>query len=1070
MQIENNGNSSILGSLPFLIDNGLYSDFFNPTAARATVQTYCNSNIEDSFEFKEGFQADYTGTAFTLDNTVCSSPEISPSHSASTVEDVFCNYNGSIIQDFYESDHSGYCGDSVTSTDLSPESLKTQKASSCNKSQQVLIVGVPEVDAVTHKINEQDAEHSMKESDIVTTSSLVIHPENIMSTTALSAYATQHNMADHIAMYPHAQALSPDINSVNKIVSRSQYHASMSGEGNCRDISDYNSQSRTSPSGYQSATSPMLPPPAYHRDSPANRRLSTGSSSVPPRGEYNGMEDLAQYNSGPYSAPGELLRPKCEPHSTSYLQEENLSPVMNSIPSPVNQVNQQVRATYTSRQSPIFNEAAEFSNSMYFPAERGDAKAIKSTNSYDVITANSYRHMKHHDSSPTQSSIAQKESGDSRMREIMKKSAYDFSSYPCSSRQGADEDEFHQDLGRNEMNSLSPRINYVGTKGEIPSASFGSANDVSGYSETEIAGSSMKNHSPSSSPVSNARAILMTYQEHGSRPTENIPSLEPRTLQSTIPEQIHQQTSSLYSMYAGDRTYIQGEYANVHPSEMGQSDMCSPTSSTKTDFITMMNRNQNTIPSSNYQSAEFEKHCNLFGSVALGRSVENVFQRRPAESMTTGPRFVDQQSFSALDKGNTFKSLLVGSNVFRPTLSLDVDRIAESISNSHSNYANDMRLKMGPSVNAIRSQYQLHHQMDVGNSVISQHSIRHSNEGLCAVCGDNAACQHYGVRTCEGCKGFFKRTVQKNSKYVCLANKNCPVDKRRRNRCQYCRYQKCLAVGMVKEVVRTDHLKGRRGRLPSKPKGPQDPVAPPSPPVSFITSLVRAHVDTNPAISNTDFSRYRPATMSSYSPILSDADETKNFYNLLGSCAMVEKDFAEKIPGFTDLDKDDQAILTDSAFAEIFVLRMAYRSDYQEGKLIFSNGVALHRDQLYRSFGEWIDLIMDFTCSLNDLNVDISSFSCLLALILFTDRRGLKDPRKVEELQNKTIASLKNHVTHSSVASDRPNYFSKLLDKLPDLRLVADHGRQRIFLHKMQNLVPFPQYLDSIFQDTTSAP
>ena len=37
-------------------------------------------------------------------------------------------------------------------------------------------------------------------------------------------------------------------------------------------------------------------------------------------------------------------------------------------------------------------------------------------------------------------------------------------------------------------------------------------------------------------------------------------------------------------------------------------------------------------------------------------------------------------------------------------------------------------------------------------------------------------------------------------------------------RCQYCRYQKCLAYGMVKEVVRTDSLKGRRGRLPSKPK------------------------------------------------------------------------------------------------------------------------------------------------------------------------------------------------------------------------------------------------------------
>ena len=71
---------------------------------------------------------------------------------------------------------------------------------------------------------------------------------------------------------------------------------------------------------------------------------------------------------------------------------------------------------------------------------------------------------------------------------------------------------------------------------------------------------------------------------------------------------------------------------------------------------------------------------------------------------------------------------------------------------------------------------------------------------LCGVCGDNAACQHYGVRTCEGCKGFFKRTVQKGSKYVCLADRNCPVDKRRRNRCQFCRFQKCLSVGMVKEV------------------------------------------------------------------------------------------------------------------------------------------------------------------------------------------------------------------------------------------------------------------------------
>lgn len=41
--------------------------------------------------------------------------------------------------------------------------------------------------------------------------------------------------------------------------------------------------------------------------------------------------------------------------------------------------------------------------------------------------------------------------------------------------------------------------------------------------------------------------------------------------------------------------------------------------------------------------------------------------------------------------------------------------------------------------------------------------------------------------------------VQKNAKYICLANKDCPVDRGGESRCQFCSFQKCLAVGMVKE-------------------------------------------------------------------------------------------------------------------------------------------------------------------------------------------------------------------------------------------------------------------------------
>nr|CAB3264438.1 NR41/42/43 nuclear receptor [Phallusia mammillata] len=366
----------------------------------------------------------------------------------------------------------------------------------------------------------------------------------------------------------------------------------------------------------------------------------------------------------------------------------------------------------------------------------------------------------------------------------------------------------------------------------------------------------------------------------------------------------------------------------------------------------------------------------------------------------------------------------------------------------------------------FRSHYsgqQRHHpyQTDrlVGGSSMT-HTPRPSSEGLCAVCGDNAACQHYGVRTCEGCKGFFKRTVQKKSTYVCLANKNCPVDKRRRNRCQFCRYEKCLAVGMVKEVVRTDHLKGRRGRLPSKPKGPQDPVAPPSPPISFITSLVRAHVDTNPAITNTDTSKYRPPGVPPCSPPLTTAEETHNFYDLLASCLSVVRQWADKIPGFGNLCEEDQTILIEKAFLEIFLLRLVYRSEIQEGKLVFCNGLALHRDQLYRSFGEWIDSIISFACTFSDLNVDISSFSCMLGLLLFQERPGLRDSKKVEELQGMVIDSLKDHVSKSTITADRPNFFNKILAVLPDLRALATIGIGRMYTHKMESQnVPMPQCL-----------
>lgn len=67
---------------------------------------------------------------------------------------------------------------------------------------------------------------------------------------------------------------------------------------------------------------------------------------------------------------------------------------------------------------------------------------------------------------------------------------------------------------------------------------------------------------------------------------------------------------------------------------------------------------------------------------------------------------------------------------------------------------------------------------------------------LCLVCNDRASGRHYGAISCEGCKGFFKRSIRKQLAYQCRGTMNCEITKHHRNRCQYCRLQKCLACGM----------------------------------------------------------------------------------------------------------------------------------------------------------------------------------------------------------------------------------------------------------------------------------
>uniref|UniRef100_A0A5S6QJX7 Probable nuclear hormone receptor HR38 n=1 Tax=Trichuris muris TaxID=70415 RepID=A0A5S6QJX7_TRIMR len=301
---------------------------------------------------------------------------------------------------------------------------------------------------------------------------------------------------------------------------------------------------------------------------------------------------------------------------------------------------------------------------------------------------------------------------------------------------------------------------------------------------------------------------------------------------------------------------------------------------------------------------------------------------------------------------------------------------------------------------------------------------------LCTVCGDNAACQHYGVRTCEGCKGFFKRTVQKSARYVCLGNRDCIIDKRRRNRCQYCRFQKCLAVGMVKEVVRTDSLKGRRGRLPSRSKINDDSMS-----TSLTTSLVNAY---------TNLAKPQPsaaAASGSQVEYLSNTEE--NLLKSINGSLSVVWQWAERLPSWNTLAPEDQTSLLNVAAINVMNIRLAYRAmevseDHEPRELIFEDG-SVRRAEEYRQYWRpWFDSVTALAANFQSfLDIDLTAVSCLTALALLMADVELVSAEPVDSLKNNIINCLKVHCTYAHVARHKPQYFAKLLSKLRDLHAIS---------------------------------
>nr|AET06181.1 ecdysone receptor [Callinectes sapidus] len=384
--------------------------------------------------------------------------------------------------------------------------------------------------------------------------------------------------------------------------------------------------------------------------------------------------------------------------------------------------------------------------------------------------------------------------------------------------------------------------------------------------------------------------------------------------------------------------------------------------------------------------------------------------------------------------------------------------------------------------------------------------IPRQQEELCLVCGDRASGYHYNALTCEGCKGFFRRSITKNAVYQCKYGGNCEMDMYMRRKCQECRLKKCLGVGMRPECVVPESqcvVKREQKKLRDKDKkdypSQGSPVAeekavPTSPckskgPSPACDMQFKNLVDT-PSIVQTPMSagarsNVKPLTREQEELIntlvyyqeqfeqpteadikkirdyeISDDDSDAKFKHITDMTILTLQlivEFSKRLPGFDTLLREDQITLLKACSSEVMMLRAARFYDAKTDCIVFGNTLPYTQTSYeFAGLGESSQILFRFCRNLCKMKVDNAEYALLSAIIIFSERPNLKELQKVEKLQEIYLDALRAYVCNQRFP--RPGMvFAKLLNILTELRTLGNLNSEVCFSLKLKNkrLPPF---------------
>ncbi|KAK3591620.1 hypothetical protein CHS0354_013804 [Potamilus streckersoni] len=309
---------------------------------------------------------------------------------------------------------------------------------------------------------------------------------------------------------------------------------------------------------------------------------------------------------------------------------------------------------------------------------------------------------------------------------------------------------------------------------------------------------------------------------------------------------------------------------------------------------------------------------------------------------------------------------------------------------------------------------------------------------LCQVCSDNASGFHYGVWSCEGCKAFFKRSIQGPVDYVCPATNTCTIDKHRRKSCQACRLRKCYEVGMNKGSQRKERKSV--GNMPrtqkrSRPDSSETTVnstsASPIPPKILRKPRTNAILE---ALNKADFPNFESFHDHNLSP--TKAHLLTSLVKLAERELVFLINWAKNVPGYTDLSLGDQVHLIECCWMELLLLNCAFRSMEHEGRrLVFAPDLHLDRPMWsVVGMGDVLEQVAAVSEQMRQHQLHREEMLLLQATVLINaEVRRMVSCNQLNDLRQSTL---------DAVVDIAQKYHPDNLRHVPSILLLLTHIRQ----------------------------